>query len=85
LRYQIQPYLSETEEETYATTQLEGIVYCSLQLIHATLTLTSIFVTTTAGFLQHHNCFSASLLLQIAKLTNSVCLLQARVLQILCC
>ena len=86
LWYQIQSYLSETEEETDATTQLESIVYCSLQLFHATLTMTSTFiVTTTTGSLQHHNCFRESLLLQKAKLKNPVCLLQARVLQTFCC
>jgi hypothetical protein len=53
-------YLSEAEEEADATTQLEGIVDCVLQLAHASRTLTPSFtVTTTTGSLQHGKFFSA--------------------------
>jgi hypothetical protein len=61
--HQTLPYLSEAEEETDATTQLEGIVDCSLQPAHASRTVTPSFtVAITAGSLQHHKCFSAQLL-----------------------
>jgi hypothetical protein len=53
-------YLSEAEEETDATAQLEGIVDRVLQLSHASRTATPSFtVTTTTGSLQHGKCFSA--------------------------
>lgn len=53
-------YLSEAEEETNATTQLEGIVDCALQLPHASWTLTPSFsITTTTSSLEHGKCFSA--------------------------
>jgi hypothetical protein len=53
-------YLSEAEEETDATTQLEGIVDRALQLAHASWTVTPSFtVTITTGSLQHSKCFSA--------------------------
>jgi hypothetical protein len=57
------PYLCETEEETDATTQLEGIVDRILQLAHACWTLTTSFIIIiTAGSLHDHKYFTVLLL-----------------------